>query len=136
LPGIWFGAVEVWGPVRPITIGGLVAVGFVDEQRVVVGSHSGLDIIDAPSGTMVVRISEVAGSCEWCSETPPSATWLDLEGVHTVPLAGLWGGSPLDSTADGWRCGRSATGVGLAPGDEVTREQLKLLFGAGLHAVS
>lgn len=121
---------------RPITIGGLVAVGFVDEQRVVVGSHSGLDIIDAPSGTMVVRISEVAGSCEWFSETPPSATWLDLEGVHTVPLAGLWGGSPLDSTADGWRCGRSATGVGLAPGDEVTREQLKLLFGAGLHAVS
>jgi hypothetical protein len=99
--------------VRPVTIGGLVAVGFVDEQRVIVGSLSGLGIIDARSGTTVARISDVAGSYEWFSETPPSATWPDLEVVHTVPVAGLWGGSLLDSTADGWRCSRSATGAVL-----------------------
>jgi TrwC relaxase len=32
--------------------------------------------------------------------------------------------------------GHALNGVGLAPGDEVTSEQLKLLFGAGLHAVT
>jgi len=100
-----------WGPVQSVAIGGLVAVGFIDEQRVIVGSHSGLGIIDAPSGTSVERVSDVAGSYEWFSETPPSATWVDLEGVQTVPVAGLWGGSLLDSTADGWRCSRSATGA-------------------------
>ena len=101
----------VWGPVRPVMIGGLVAVGFIDEQRVTVGSHSGLGIIDAPSGTMVERISDLAGSYDWFSETSPSATWLDCEGLHTVPVAGLWGGSLLGSTADGWQCSRSATGA-------------------------
>ena len=32
--------------------------------------------------------------------------------------------------------GDALNGVGLAPGDEVTSEQLKLLFRAGLHAVT
>src|SRR5674476_190882 len=32
--------------------------------------------------------------------------------------------------------GGGLTGVGLAPGDEVTREQMKLLFGAGLNPVT
>ena len=32
--------------------------------------------------------------------------------------------------------GDALNGVGLGPGDEVTSEQLKLLFGAGLHAVT
>ena len=31
--------------------------------------------------------------------------------------------------------GDALNGVGLAPGNEVTSEQLKLLFSAGLHAV-
>lgn len=107
-----------WGPVRPVAIGGLVAVGFVDEGRVIVGSHSGLGIIDASSGTLIERISVVARSYGWFSETPPSAIWQDVEGVHTVPVAGLWGGSLPDSTTDGWRCGRSATGAVLrGPGD-------------------
>lgn len=107
-----------WGPVRPVAIGGLVAVGFIDEQRVVVGSHSGLGIIDVPSGALIERISVVEGSYEWFSEAPPSATWLDVEGVHSVPVAGLWGGSLPDSTADGWRCSKSAAGAVLrGPGE-------------------
>ncbi len=102
-----------WGPARPVIVGGLLAVGFIDEQRVIVGSHSGASIIEASSGALIERVPDAEGSYEWFSEPPPSATWVDVEGVHTVPVAGLWGGRLPETTADGWRCNRSSAGATL-----------------------
>jgi hypothetical protein len=111
-----------WGAVRPIAAGGLLAVGFIDEHRVIVGSHNGVGIIDASSGALIERVPDVEGSYEWFSETPPSATWMDAKGVHTVPVAGLWGGRLPETTADGWPCNRSAEGATLIGPDGSTLE--------------
>jgi hypothetical protein len=37
----------------PVAIGGVVAVGFMDENRVIVGSHSGLGVFDVHTGERI-----------------------------------------------------------------------------------
>lgn len=95
-----------WGPVRSIAVGGLVAVGFLDEERVFVGSHSGVAILHADSGRRIGRAVETDGSYGWFTESPPSGTWAEEDGAHTVPVAGLWGGRLSEVTPDGWRVER------------------------------
>lgn len=96
-----------------MAIDGLVAVGFLDEQRVIVGSHSGVGVVDVCSGVQISRVLDHDGSYGWFSDAPPSATWMDSDGPRTVPVAGLWGGHLSQATSDGWTCERSAVGVAL-----------------------
>jgi hypothetical protein len=109
-----------WGPVRPVVVGGLVAVGFLDEQRVIVGSHSGIGVIDAGSGDRIDRVPDPDGSYEWFSEPPPSATYVGSDRTYTVPIAGLWGGRLRETTADGWRCMKTPQGATLNGPDGTT----------------
>jgi hypothetical protein len=41
---------DSWSDVISIAVGGLVAMGFLDEQRLIIGSHSGAGVFDATSG--------------------------------------------------------------------------------------
>lgn len=47
-----------WGSIRVIPVGGLVAMGFLDERRVVVGSHCGLGVFEAATGTVLDRVAD------------------------------------------------------------------------------
>lgn len=88
----------------PVMVGGLVAIGFLDEDCVVVGSHDGLGVIDTATGALVNRVADPGGDDAWFRESPPSALMSD-QGVHRrVPVAGLWGGDLPTATADGWVC--------------------------------
>src|SRR4051812_11689368 len=83
-----------WGSIRSLGVGGLVAVGFLDERRVVVGSHSGLGIVEAGTGVVLDRIADPDGMYGWYRESPPAAVYVDSEGEHRVPVASFWGRSP------------------------------------------
>lgn len=109
-----------WSPMRPVAVGGIVAVGFVDEGRVLVGSHSGVAIVDALSGEPTDRTADGDGSYEWFTESPPSGTWADVDGPHTVPVAGLWGGDLPVETSDGWLIERDAQGAKVTGPDGAT----------------
>jgi hypothetical protein len=61
--------VQAWGPVVSIAVGGLVAVGFLDEERVIVGSHSGVGVFDASTGTRLERMP--ADDYSWYQGDPP-----------------------------------------------------------------
>lgn len=102
-----------WARVRVFGVGGLVAVGFPDEGHVVVGSHSGLRILDVHAG-FTTLVDDVAGDYAWLDEASNEAVWVDDEGKHVVPVAGLWGGTLPLETDEGWR------GVPTASGVEVT----------------
>src|SRR3954468_7538085 len=95
-----------WGSVRSLGVGGLVAVGFLDARRVVVGSHSGLGIVEAGTGVVLDRIADPDGIYGWYRESPPAAVYVDSEGKHRLPVVGLWGGALRISTRDGWSCER------------------------------
>ncbi|MBU2694156.1 hypothetical protein [Pimelobacter sp. 30-1] len=103
-----------WSPVRSIAVGGLVAVGFPDEERVGVGSHSGLGVFDAASGAILARVPDVDGSYDWHRDEPPALVYADDRGQHVVPVAGLWGGELATRTADGWSAELTPTGARLA----------------------
>jgi hypothetical protein len=106
-----------WGPIRPITVGGLVVVGFLDELRVIVGSHDGLGVFEASSGLRLARVGDPDGAYGWYRESPPSAVHADSDGEHRVPVAGLWGGELPTTTQDGWTCRRVPTGASLVGPD-------------------
>jgi hypothetical protein len=80
----------------------LVAVGFLDEQRVIVGSHSGIGVFDASTGARVERLP--ADDCSWYQGDPPFIRRPGPAGVRLIPAEGLWGGELDRSTADGWSC--------------------------------
>jgi hypothetical protein len=63
----------LWGPIRPIMVGGLLAVGFLDEHRVIVGSHDGLGVFEASSGVRLDRVRDPDGDYGRYRESPPSA---------------------------------------------------------------
>ena len=108
-----------WGSIRPIAVGGLVAVGFLDEHRVIVGTHSGLGVFDAGDGTRLDRVEDLGGDYTWFRDSPPMAVYADDEGEHLVEVAGLWGGSLAQSTADGWTSHRVTAGAVLSGPDGV-----------------
>ncbi|MFG1620525.1 hypothetical protein [Kribbella sp. NPDC049227] len=107
----------LWGPIRPIMVGGLLAVGFLDEHRVIVGSHDGLGVFEAISGVRLDRVRDPDGDYGWYRESPPSAVYADADGEHRVPVAGLWGGDLPNTTKDGWTYRRVLTGAGLVGPD-------------------
>ena len=102
-----------WGPVRSIPVGGLVAVGFLDERCVVVGSHDGLGVFEANSGARLDRVSDREGDYVWFQEAPPLAVYIDADGEDRIPVAGLWGGELRDRSDDGWTCERVSSGARL-----------------------
>jgi len=108
-----------WESIRAIPLGGLVAVGFLDERRIVAGSHSGLGVFDAGDGTLLDRVEDLAGDYNWFRESPPMAAYTDDDGEHLVEVAGLWGGSLSETTADGWTCRRLTSGAVLAAPDGI-----------------
>jgi hypothetical protein len=108
-----------WKPIRSIAVGGLVAVGFLDEHRIVVGSHSGLGIFDADSGARLDRVEDPDGKYAWFRESPPTAVLTDGDGAHLVAVAGLWGGALPEITQDGWACRNVRTGAVLSGPDGV-----------------
>lgn len=111
-----------WGPVRSIPVGGLVAVGFLDERHVVVGSHDGLGVFEANSGTRTARICDPQGDYAWFQEapTPPAAVYTDADGEHRIPVAGLWGGELRNRCDDGWVCQPVPSGARLVGPDGTT----------------
>lgn len=91
-----------------------MAVGFLDEQRIIVGSHDGLGVLDAATGAVLDRSEDPSGDYAWFHEPPPTAFYEDGEGLHRVPVAGLWGGVLSSTTRDGWSCRMTPRGVELA----------------------
>ena len=106
-----------WGAIRVVPVGGLVAVGFLDERRIVIGSHSGLAIFDAATGTVLHRVADPGREYGWFQESPPTALFTDGDGQHRVQVAGLWGGTLPATTDDGWACRIEHVGVALSGPD-------------------
>jgi hypothetical protein len=90
---------QQWCAIR-VAIGGVVAIGFVDEDRVIVGSHSGVGVFDIHTGERIERTHDEDYS--WYQGDPPWIRYTTAEGVRLVRAAGLWGGDLDQSTTDGW----------------------------------
>ena len=86
----------------PVAIGGLVAVGFMDEDRVIVGSHSGVGVFDVHTGERIERTHDE--DYNWYQGDPPFIRYPSAEGVRLIRAAGLWGGDLDQLTTDGWTC--------------------------------
>jgi hypothetical protein len=93
----------------PVAIGGVLAVGFMDEHRVIVGSHSGIGVFDVRSGERIERTHDQ--DYNWYQGDPPFIRYQSAEGVRLIRAAGLWGGDLDQSTEDGWTCRRVEAGV-------------------------
>jgi len=98
--------------VIPVAVGGVVAVGFIDEERIIVGSHSGVGLFEIQSGERVERTHDEHYG--WYQGDPPWIRYPTPEGVRLVRAAGLWGGELDQATTDGWTCHRINTGVVLS----------------------
>jgi hypothetical protein len=86
----------------PVAIGGVVAVGFLDEDRVIVGSHSGMGVFDVHTGERIERTQDE--DYNWYQGDPPFIRHPSVEGVRLICAAGLWGGDLDQSATDGWTC--------------------------------
>lgn len=106
-----------WTPIRSIPVGGVVAVGFLDERHVVVGSHNGLGVLDTGWGLVLARDPDPGGDYEWFLGDPPRARFVDDRGDHVIAVAGLWGGSLPGLTSDGSVCRATARGAALTGHD-------------------
>lgn len=95
-----------------IVIGGVVAVGFIDEDRVIVGSHSGIGVFNVHTGERVERTHDE--EYNWYQGDPPFIRYPSAEGMRLIRAAGLWGGDLDQSTADGWTCHRVDGGAVLS----------------------
>lgn len=96
----------------PVAIGGVVAVGFLDEDRVIVGSHSGVGVFDVRTGERLERRYDEGYT--WYQGDPPFIRYPSAEGVRLIRAAGMWGGELDQSTTDGWTCHRVDSGVVLS----------------------
>jgi hypothetical protein len=101
---------QQWCAVR-VAVGGVVAIGFVDEGRVIVGSHSGVGVFDVHTGDRIERTRDQDYS--WYQGDPPWIRYSTADGVRLVRAAGLWGGDLDQATADGWTCHRVDGGAVL-----------------------
>ena len=95
----------------PVAIGGVVAVGFLDEDRVIIGSHSGVGVFDVHAGQRIERTHD--DDYSWYQRDPPFIRHPSAEGVRLIRAAGLWGGDLDQSTIDGWTCHRVDRGAVL-----------------------
>jgi hypothetical protein len=95
----------------PVAVGGVVAVGFLDEDRVVVGSHSGVGVFDVRTGERIERTYDQGYN--WYQADPPSIRRSSAQGVSLIRAAGLWGGDLPQSTTDGWTSRRLSGGTVL-----------------------
>jgi hypothetical protein len=93
----------------PVAIGGVLAVGFIDEGRVIVGSHSGVGVFDVRSGERIERTHDEGYN--WYQGDSPFVRYPSAEGVRLIRCAGLWGGDLDQSTEDGWTCRRVEAGA-------------------------
>jgi hypothetical protein len=94
-----------------VAIGGVVAVGFLDEDRVIVGSHSGTGVFYVHTGERIERTCDEG--YDWYQGDPPFIRYLSARGVRLIRAAGLWGGDLPQSTADGWTSYRVDAGAVL-----------------------
>jgi hypothetical protein len=94
-----------------VAIGGVVAAGFMDEDRVIIGSHSGTGVFDVHTGERAERMHDEHYT--WYQAAPPFIRYPSAEGVQLIRAAGLWGGDLDQSTADGWTCHRVGAGAVL-----------------------
>jgi len=92
-----------------VAIGGVVAVGFINEDRAIVGSHSGVGVFDVHTGQRIERTSDE--DYNWYQGDPPFIRYPSADGVRLIRAAGLWGGDLAQSTADGWTCHRVEAGA-------------------------
>ena len=100
-----------WNNVVPVIIGGVVAVGFLDGERVLVGSHSALGVFDSRTGDRLERTP--SDDYSWCEPDPPSIRYAGGSDVRLVAAEGLWGGELDRVTADGWACRLRTDGAQL-----------------------
>jgi hypothetical protein len=87
---------------NPVPVGGVVAVGFLDEDRIIVGSHSGVGVFDVHTGDRIERTHDE--DYNWYQGDPPFIRHPSSQGVRLIRAAGLWGGDLDQSTTDGWTC--------------------------------
>ena len=95
----------------PAAVGGVVAVGFLDEDRIIVGSHSGVGVFDVHTGARIERTYDE--NYNWYQGGPPYIRRPSAQGVRLIRAAGLWGGDLDQATTDGWTCHRIDRGVVL-----------------------
>ena len=95
----------------PAPVGGVVAVGFLDEDRIIVGSHSGVGVFDVHTGARIERTYDE--NYNWYQGDPPYIRRPSAQGVRLIRAAGLWGGDLDQATTDGWTCHRIDRGVVL-----------------------
>jgi hypothetical protein len=86
-----------------------VAVGFIDEDRVIVGSQSGVGVFDVHMGGRIERTRDE--DYTWYQGDPAFIRYPSAEGVRLIRAAGLWGGDLDQSTSDGWTCHRVDAGA-------------------------
>lgn len=105
-----------WGLTVTVAVGGLVAMGFLDEDRVIVGSHDGTGVFSAVTGERLER--ERIEDYGWYQGDPAWIRRTESGETRLVPAAGLWGGSLARRTDDGWECAVSPSGAMIsAPGE-------------------
>lgn len=98
--------------VTSAAVGGVAAVGFLDEERLIAGSHSGVGVFLIRSGERCERIYD--DRYGWYNAAPPSIRYPVPGGVRLIRAAGLWGGELDQATADGWSCRRTSDGAVLS----------------------
>jgi hypothetical protein len=96
----------------PVGIGGVIAVGFIDEDRVIVGSHSGVGVFDVHTGERLERTHDE--EYNWYQGDPPFIRYPSAQGLRLIRAAGLWGGDLDQSTGEGWTCHRVDGGAVLS----------------------
>jgi hypothetical protein len=65
-----------------VAIGGVVAAGFMDEGRVIIGSHSGTGVFDVHTGERAERMHDEHYS--WYQVDPPFIRYPSAEGVQLI----------------------------------------------------
>lgn len=106
-----------WEKGPTLAIGGVVAVAFVDEATLAVGSHSGLGIMDVFTGAVQERLPDVDGTYAWYQADPPAVRRRTTAGIELLPAAGLWGGELPRGTGDGWSAELTSLGATLRHAD-------------------
>jgi hypothetical protein len=99
----------------PVAIGGVVAVGFLDENRIIVGSHSRVAVFDVHTGARIERTYDE--NYHRYQGDPPSIRRHSGDGMRLIRAAGLWGGD-LDQATPAEPVNRQDTSAPGAAGTD------------------